>query len=573
MKKYLYLAFAVLFLYLFSVGCQKAELPVAPTQTNEQTNLIDGNQPSDDFPQIPPELIVAQEAKIAELTAKFVKIDGGIDKGKGSRKIDYSHGTNESHFYPRIGEIWPFRSWDYDYNNGTCQSQVVYITFWQWAGRYDTPYNIIIPMSQETFNALYKVTQGGVEYSFVTQDAVTGMTGMKVDVSNLDWVDTPQYGVHVLSCGFIYLAHNAYRSEDFLPEFEPTYIGIDEPGYSWTVGPYYTFAYDEPIYNLTGIAFYDLNENGTKEEGEAGIEGAEVSLSIGATATTDANGAYAFGELTNGDYIVTIADFNGRTHTTEVAVNVTIDGANCSTDFGFAGYSINGKVFYDLNGSGAQDAGEPAINGQAISLSGGGSTSSSADGSYSFNGLLPGDYIATMSAISGFSSNELHHAASICNADVTANFSFSIDINWFNRQRVSGVQGSGWWKENINKAIRGQRNGAQISVGALEALRSTLSTFAYPVLNYANLTDAYTALAYSGGNAASKAVMHFTASEYNYANGSLVNSNAQASWALMVWGEYVVTNSGNYSSSYLNAVKDLFEHFNGGELEVPDPLR
>jgi len=29
----------------------------------------------------------------------------------------------------------------------------------------------------------------------------------------------------------------------------------------------------------------------------------------------------------------------------------------------------------------------------------------------------------------------------------------------------------------------------------------------------------------------------------------------------------------SYSNDYLNAVKDLFEYFNGGQIEVPDPLQ
>jgi len=184
-----------------------------------------------------------------------------------------------------------------------------------------------------------------------------------------------------------------------------------------------------------------------------------------------------------------------------------------------------------------------------------------------------GDYTVSCGAVNGFAATTATSVEVSVSADSEVDFGFNFVVNSINGGNVSGVHGMGWWKENINKAIRGQVRGVQISAAALEALLVTLSTFALPVLNYASLGDAYAALNYSGGNAGSKVAQHFTASEYNYANGSLIDGDAFATWALMVWGEYVVTNSGNYSRDYLNAVKDLFEHFNGGEIEVPDPLQ
>lgn len=67
--------------------------------------------------------------------------------------------------------------------------------------------------------------------------------------------------------------------------------------------------------NTVGSYVYrDLNQNGTKDSGEAGIANVVVELVQGSTVistvTTDANGAYAFGNLLNGSYTVRIAASN-----------------------------------------------------------------------------------------------------------------------------------------------------------------------------------------------------------------------------------------------------------------------
>ncbi len=79
-------------------------------------------------------------------------------------------------------------------------------------------------------------------------------------------------------------------------------------------------------------------------------------------------------------YTVTVTDANGCTDTDDVVVTVT--------------YSISGAKFNDLNGNGSWDPGEPGLEDWTINLAGpvSGTTTTAADGSYSFTNLDPGDY-------------------------------------------------------------------------------------------------------------------------------------------------------------------------------------
>jgi len=545
----------LLALSVFTIGCSEADNPAtsASTSLNPDGTTVD--------PQTPAGLPTTPEERFAQAHAKALKelglkeepsFKGGM-KGIDSYRTDVLYNETDGKFGFRHAHMREGIS-------GTTLTQEIYL---EWRSGY--AYNLIIPMSREDYNALRFIWVDCVSWRFVENDEATGLSGLLIRNDPRAW----------WGWGVFYALRSINGEGNFWPPYEPINWMIDDNGEALTRGPYYSLVPTvAATYNLSGAAFYDLNGNGTQDDGEPGIEGISVSISGGASTTTDANGNYSFSDLAESEYTVTAGAFNDRSHTTSESVSVTIDGSDGAANFGYSGYSITGAVWYDLNGNGSIEAGEPGLGGQSVTLTPGSSTSTSGNGDYSFTSLLPGNYNVSVEPVGGFTSTTgLSANVSITTTDGTVNFGNALDINWFDGKHVSSVQGMGWWKENINKAIRGQVRGIQISAAALESLRSTLSTFAYPVLNYASLNAAYTALSYGGGNASSRAIQHFTASEYNFANGALVNGDALATYALMVWGEYVATNAGSFSDAYLNAMKDLFEHFNGGELEVPDPLR
>ncbi|MEI6509176.1 MAG: SdrD B-like domain-containing protein, partial [Bacteroidota bacterium] len=95
-----------------------------------------------------------------------------------------------------------------------------------------------------------------------------------------------------------------------------------------------TFAIN--TYTVTGIIFLDVNSNGVKDAGEINYQNVTVTLGGASTATTttDVNGAYSFGNLSPGEYTVTISSPDGYSLTTSNPVSVTITSGNNTTNFG-----------------------------------------------------------------------------------------------------------------------------------------------------------------------------------------------------------------------------------------------
>jgi hypothetical protein len=86
---------------------------------------------------------------------------------------------------------------------------------------------------------------------------------------------------------------------------------------------------------MSGNVYVDTNQNGVKDGGESNYRGATVALSGAATksATTNANGNYAFTGLQTGSYIVTLTVPSGFRATTANPVNIPLTD-NTTVNFG-----------------------------------------------------------------------------------------------------------------------------------------------------------------------------------------------------------------------------------------------
>jgi hypothetical protein len=67
------------------------------------------------------------------------------------------------------------------------------------------------------------------------------------------------------------------------------------------------------------------------------------------------------------------------------------------------GAEISGVVYSDLNFNGARDAGEPALSGWTVSLAGGASAVTDANGMFKFSSVTVGSYVVCATAQSGWS--------------------------------------------------------------------------------------------------------------------------------------------------------------------------
>ncbi len=191
----------------------------------------------------------------------------------------------------------------------------------------------------------------------------------------------------------------------------------------------YRFA--ELLGSLSGTVFTDTNGNGTRDPGEAGISGVSLTLAGTAASTTalnrtvssDGNGDFLFPNLptSNGSgYTLTESqpvnyadgpETAGTAGGTPGAVGTSIISAivitpgSTAASYLFAEKlaSFSGYVYSDANDNGSKDGGETGIAGVTIDLTGtdvdgsavNRTTSTAADGSYSFLDVLAGSYTLT----------------------------------------------------------------------------------------------------------------------------------------------------------------------------------
>ena len=181
---------------------------------------------------------------------------------------------------------------------------------------------------------------------------------------------------------------------------------------------------------ISGTVFLDQNNNGVQNGADNGLGSVTIQLfnasnALVATTTTNASGQYSFTGLSPGTYTVVEptqptgssngittagAVGNGGTAGTATAVgvlpsrisNISLPPGTVSTGNNFAeipnGRTLSGKVFYDSNDNGVQNAGDLGIANVTLNLTGNDingnavtrTVNTSADGSYMFSGVPEG---------------------------------------------------------------------------------------------------------------------------------------------------------------------------------------
>ena len=197
-----------------------------------------------------------------------------------------------------------------------------------------------------------------------------------------------------------------------------------------------------PTYTITGnVSWADVDA--TDIEGIV-VELLDADGTVIATATTDADGNYAFAELLEGDYTVQVA-------AGQVAQNgtgpqgVTIDGADAVADFVFELATISGDLSW-------ADSGATAIVGIVVELLDGNgnviaTATTDADGAYSFE-VLPGDY--TVQVAAGQIDQDVTAAQSVT---VGANGADVADVDFVSE--LPTISGTITWADDAATGIAG----------------------------------------------------------------------------------------------------------------------
>jgi uncharacterized repeat protein (TIGR01451 family) len=178
-----------------------------------------------------------------------------------------------------------------------------------------------------------------------------------------------------------------------------------------------------PANSIGDYVWYDANRNGLQETSEDGIPGVTVVLTgdtngdgivdVTLTRVTNSLGKYLFSSLKPGNYTVTVIPPAGMTQTFDydglatphaASLSLALGQTNLDIDFGYVHRCAVGDfVWYDVNGDGVQDSGEPGLSGVTVTLIDGNgvevaSTTTDGDGYYYFDWLRPGTYSVVVDA-------------------------------------------------------------------------------------------------------------------------------------------------------------------------------
>ena len=321
--------------------------------------------------------------------------------------------------------------------------------------------------------------------------------------------------------------------------------------------------------SISGFVFKDTNADGSMNNGEAGIEGVALTLGGAASgsATSGPDGSYLFDYLKGGSalYSVSAANIDGEFHTPYLSPVSSWSGtaSKSGVNFGYSHEKIAGVVFYDANRNDVYDAGEPLLSGFTVRLSDG-KVASTVDGAYAFNNLKGATtYTVSADDRAGFvhsvaASRTVTPANSV---PAEANFGFAVDYSWIVGKTANGFT-IGYWKTNLDKAIAGKTAGTQVSKANLLAYVGQLSSFALAPLNVLSMQEASNYLSATGSAPTLLLSKQLMGSEFNYASGAYIGNNALATQFFLYDGEYMLDNSGSFTSAQLLAQKDKYDAYN-----------
>jgi hypothetical protein len=173
--------------------------------------------------------------------------------------------------------------------------------------------------------------------------------------------------------------------------------------------------------SLGDRVWLDLDGDGVQDSGEPGLNGVAVELLDGAgtilaSNSTTAAGIYGFTNLLTGSYSVRVVtstlppglvqtyDLDGTATANTAALTLSAGQTRADADFGYRGtLQFGDRVWFDYDGNGIQDTGEPGIPSATIELRNSSgtliaTTITGANGLYSFYNLPAGTYTVTVVA-------------------------------------------------------------------------------------------------------------------------------------------------------------------------------
>jgi predicted secreted protein len=163
---------------------------------------------------------------------------------------------------------------------------------------------------------------------------------------------------------------------------------------------------------ISGTKYNDVNGNGVKDGGDAGLQNWRIRLTKSGvqvdSALTDASGNFTFSGLTAGTYTLSEQSQAGWIQISAPgSVGVTSGTSSTGNNFGnFQTGTISGTKYNDVNGNGVKDGGDAGLQNWRIRLTKAGvqvdSALTDASGNFTFSGLTAGTYTLSEQAQAGW---------------------------------------------------------------------------------------------------------------------------------------------------------------------------
>lgn len=258
--------------------------------------------------------------------------------------------------------------------------------------------------------------------------------------------------------------------------------------------------------------------------------------------------------------VVTATDQYGNA-TTSQTLSVTL----------LQGLTVSGSVYFDVNGNKTYDASEFGLSGIPVKLKTNAgtvlaTTTSAADGSFSFSQVAPGNYTIVAKPYAGLTptdSNQRNVTVATA-ALANVNLGYTLDFCALKNMAATGYS-LGFWKNNLSKAASGKCSGIQVPKADLDRYTAAIGTLALSPYDHITTAAALTIMQSTSSKTTDLLSKQLLPAEYNYENGAYLNGNGSLTFLFIWWGEYVLQHPTQYSSAYLSWTQSWFEAFNTSE--------
>lgn len=241
--------------------------------------------------------------------------------------------------------------------------------------------------------------------------------------------------------------------------------------------------------------------------------------------------------------------------------------------------TVSGKVFFDVNYNGKHDVADYGLSGVSISLQNWWgrtitSTTTGADGTYTFQNVASGSYVVVSGSVQGMSPttiNEIAIRVSGTSSVIVSEIGYGLDFAKLKRECSDGNT-SDYWKTNLDNRIKGKSCSNDVTTAELDDYTSKIATHPQQPCHGKTISQNRDTLSTKSKTCTDLLKKELTASEYNCANGRFIGGNAGLTCAFVYWAEYVVSNPTIYNNTYVTYAKNWCAAYNnstGGYVNGP----